>query len=135
MMEFSYPILDTVLRIVMLEAVGLNYPGAGVGPCPFDIYHPRPMDHPFAQMVSAPLAPLSEEEWEWMVVPTMGTWEALALASSPPPVAVLMAPASVAPPAPVAHTVEVDGGLWRCRRSPTRCGWSPPCLSSPRRGR
>jgi hypothetical protein len=84
----------------MLEAVGLNYPGAGVGSRPFDVYHPRPMDHPFAQMVSASLAPLSEEEWEWMVVPTMGTWEALALASGPPPVAVLVALASVAPRLP-----------------------------------
>ena len=34
MMEFPYPISETPLWVSMLEAIDVNYPGAGIGPPP-----------------------------------------------------------------------------------------------------
>ena len=34
MMEFPYPILEELLRVLMLKVVIVNYPGAGISPPP-----------------------------------------------------------------------------------------------------
>jgi hypothetical protein len=48
MMEFPYPISAELLRVLMIGAVDVEYPGEGVEPPPFDAENPPPMGHPFA---------------------------------------------------------------------------------------
>ena len=50
-MEFSYPILGELLWVLMIRAVGVNYPGEGVGPTPFSAEHPPPVGHPLIRMI------------------------------------------------------------------------------------
>jgi hypothetical protein len=48
MMEFLYLILAELLRVLIIGAIDVEYPGEGVGPPPFDAENPPPMGHPFA---------------------------------------------------------------------------------------
>jgi hypothetical protein len=113
MVESPYPIAEELLRVLMLEAIGVNYPGVGIGPPHFSADHPPPAGHPFTGMVSEPSTPPSEVEWMWMAVPLTGMLEVLALVFGPLPVAA-PTPATVLAPVViatlVAHAVEVSGG-------------------------
>ena len=40
MMKFSYPILEELLRVLMIGVIGMDYPGPGVRPIPFSTEHP-----------------------------------------------------------------------------------------------
>ena len=62
MMEFPYPISDMLLQVLMLEEVGANYLGVGVGPPPFSADHPLLASHPFTEMMSEPPALPSKVE-------------------------------------------------------------------------
>jgi hypothetical protein len=132
MMEFPYPISEMLLWVLMLDAVGVIYLGAGVSLSPFSADHPPLVGHPFTEMVLEPLDPPSMVEWSWIVAPPSRTLELPALAIGPPLVAAL---APLVIPAPVVHALEIGGGSRRHQRSPTRRGWSPPCQSSPQRCR
>jgi hypothetical protein len=116
--------------VLMLEAVGVNYPGVGIGPPPFSTDHPPPAGHPFTWMVSEPPAPPFEVEWMWMAVPLMGTLEAPVVTFGLPP-GVPLAPVVI--PALAVRAVEVSGGPRRRQRTPIGHGRSPPRPSSPRR--
>lgn len=88
----------------MIGAIGLDFPGLGVGPAPFSAEHPAPIGHPFTGMISEPPSPPSMVEWAWMAAPPIGTVDVLALAFGPPLAAALVLGA---------HTVVVGGGSWR----------------------
>jgi hypothetical protein len=122
----------------MLEVVGVNYLRASIGSPPFSADHPPPVVHPFAEMVSEPLAPPSELKWMWMAVPPTRTVAVPALVFSLPP-AVALAPAAtltlVVVPAPAVHAVVVDRGSRKRRRSPSRHRWSPRRPSPPQKDR
>ena len=119
MMEFPYPISETLHRVLMLEAIDIDYLRAGVGPPPFNTDHPPPANHPFTRMMSEPLAPPFEVEWSWMVAPPSGTLAPPALATNSAPAAALASAVSLAQATilallviltPVAHALEVSGG-------------------------
>lgn len=42
MMEFPYPILEELFKVLMIRAIGVEYPGKGIEPPPFDTEHPLP---------------------------------------------------------------------------------------------
>jgi hypothetical protein len=83
MIEFPYPILEELFRVLMIGAIGVEYPGKGVGPPPFDAEHPSPMGHPLTGMVSESPIPHSRVEWMWMMMPPMATLGAPVLAFGP----------------------------------------------------
>jgi hypothetical protein len=56
-MEFPYPISEEILSVLMISAVGVDYPGEGIGPTPFSTDHPPPVGHPLTRMVSEPPLP------------------------------------------------------------------------------
>jgi hypothetical protein len=76
----TYPISAELLRVLMIGAVGVKYPGEGVGPPPFDVEQPPPIGHPFTGMLSEPPVPPFGVEWMWLTMPPSGTLEAAALA-------------------------------------------------------
>lgn len=144
MMEFLYLIPDTVLRVLMLDAAGMNYHGASVGPRPFSADHPCPANHPLARLALALVALSVVDSWEWMETPAMGMWEAPTLLLGLPPTVMLVAvgpaalavaPVPVVVLAPMVHLVEVGGGSRRCQRIPVHCGQSLPRSVSLRRGK
>jgi hypothetical protein len=57
MMEFPYPISSELLRVLMIRAIGVEYPGEGIGPSPSTLNILLPWVK-FAGMVSEPLFPL-----------------------------------------------------------------------------
>ena len=108
-MEFPYPILEELFRVLMIRAIGVNYPREGIDPTPFSAEHPSPTGHLLTGMISKPHVPPSVVEWVWMTMPPMGTLDAPALVFSPP---LAVAPASIA------HALVVDRGSQRRQRSP-----------------
>jgi hypothetical protein len=57
MMEFPYPISEEILSVLMISAVGVDYPGEGIGPTPFSTDHPPPVGQLLTRMVSEPPLP------------------------------------------------------------------------------
>jgi hypothetical protein len=113
MIEFPYPILEELFRVLMIGAIGVEYPGKGVGPPPFDAEHPSPVGHPLAGMVSESPIPLF---WGGVDVDDdapngnagstcAGVWSSFGGGSGSGG-----APALVVVLPPVVHTVEVGGG-------------------------
>ena len=89
--------------MLMIGSVGVDYLGEGIGPAPFSTDHPPPMGHLLTEMVLEPPFPPSTVEWDWMVMPPMGTPNASVLVFGPPPTVAPMTCAGVA-----------DGGSHRC---------------------
>jgi hypothetical protein len=56
MMEFPHPILEELLRVLMIGAIDVGYLGAGVGPVHFSIEHSPLAGHPFTETMLEPLS-------------------------------------------------------------------------------
>jgi hypothetical protein len=95
MMEFPYPILEDLRRVLMIGGVGVEYPGEGVGPPPLmpNILLPWVTR---SGMVLEPPVPPSRVEWMWMTPPPTGKLEVPALVFGPPLVVALASAVALA---------------------------------------
>jgi hypothetical protein len=107
--------------VLMIGDVGMDYPGADIGPPPFSAEHPPLVGYSLTKMISKPPSSFcggvgvdGHASSKDVDAPTLGF--------GPPPVVA---------PTLVARVVAVDGGSWRRQRSPAWSGKSLPRSLSP----